>query len=313
MSIGGADYKLLETFVAVVDAKGISNAQSMLGKDSSTISRAIAQLELRLGIHLCERGRQGFSLTPEGFEVYRAALSALASFRRLEDKIESIKGVSEGKLKIAMIDNILCDPCCPLTDVLKQFSHDVPRSSDLQIGLSVLSPDQMEQQLEERRIDLALGIFETHRTNLRYQFLYQEVDYLYCATDNPLAAIESDDDIRNALVEQRFVTRKFLEDSELRLLGIRMREDFVHTDNIEAVTQLVLAGLCIGFIPRHYAAPLVERGLLRPLLTGHLFRTSNIEIACLEESVTTRPAVAHFLSYLEREMAPDQNMQVSQA
>jgi len=318
MTFNGGDYKLLETFVAVVEAKGISNAQNRLGKDSSTISRSITQLESRLGIHLCDRGRQGFSLTPEGFEVYRSALNVLASFRRLEDKIESIKGVSEGKLRVAMIDNILSDPGCPLTAVLKRFSHSDPKRSDLQIDLMVLSPEQMEQQLLERRIDIAVGIFESHKPDLHYQFLYQELDYLYCAADSNLPQLDDEREIRRGLLNQRFVTRKFLDDSELRLLGIQVREDFVHTDNIEAVTQLILAGLCVGFIPKHYASPLVKQGLLRPILQHRVFRRSNMDAACLAESLAQRPAIAYFLECLEEhttltEHRSPANVQTSQA
>lgn len=313
MHLGGADYKLLEIFVAVVDAQGISNAQSLLGKDTSTISRSIALLEARLGIRLCDRGRQGFSLTSEGFEVYQSSLTLLATFRRMEDEIESIKGVSDGKLKIAMIDNITSDPNCPLTRALSQFAESGSNASSVQTSITVLSPDRMEKQLEERRIDLAIGIFEIHKSSLKYQKLYQEVDYLYCASRNPIAKLASETDVRRVLNSERFVTRKFLEDSELRLLGIQRRDDFVYTENIEAVTQLVLANLYIGFIPHHFAAPWVKQGQLRPIMPHKFFRHSDIEAAYLDDPASLRPVLASVLNSLSEDSINQSYVQLSQA
>ncbi len=66
MKIDPSDVKLLKIFLAVVDSNGISNAQSVLNRDASTISKALTQLEERLSLRLCERGRHGFSLTAEG-------------------------------------------------------------------------------------------------------------------------------------------------------------------------------------------------------------------------------------------------------
>ena len=69
MNLNSGDLEKLRVFFAIVQANGIANARGVLNKDASTISRALTQLEERLQLRLCERGRQGFALTPEGRAV----------------------------------------------------------------------------------------------------------------------------------------------------------------------------------------------------------------------------------------------------
>ena len=78
------DIRLLRIFRSVVECGGFSAAETVLGIGRSAISQQMSDLEQRLGLRLCQRGRAGFSLTEEGREVYQSALqllSALESFR----------------------------------------------------------------------------------------------------------------------------------------------------------------------------------------------------------------------------------------
>ena len=78
------DLRLLRVFKGVVEAGGFSAAEMQLNLANSTISNYISDLEKRLGMRLCERGRGGFSLTQQGQTVYEATLellNALDQFR----------------------------------------------------------------------------------------------------------------------------------------------------------------------------------------------------------------------------------------
>ena len=70
MRLSDIDLRSLEVFIAVVEAQGIANAQALLNRDASTISRQLGQLEERIGLRLCERGRGGFALTGAGEQIY---------------------------------------------------------------------------------------------------------------------------------------------------------------------------------------------------------------------------------------------------
>ncbi|WP_243747190.1 LysR family transcriptional regulator [Yersinia pestis] len=60
------DLRLLRVFKAVVDCGGMSAAELELNISLSTISKHIKDLEQRLGLTLCQRGREGFAVTERG-------------------------------------------------------------------------------------------------------------------------------------------------------------------------------------------------------------------------------------------------------
>ena len=65
-NVTDSDLRLLRVFRAVVACGGFAAAELELNINRSTISRHIKDLETRLGVTLCRRGRGGFALTPEG-------------------------------------------------------------------------------------------------------------------------------------------------------------------------------------------------------------------------------------------------------
>ena len=67
--LSDADLRLLRVFKAVVDCGGMASAELELNLAMSTISRHVKDLETRLGLVLCRRGRAGFALTPEGQQL----------------------------------------------------------------------------------------------------------------------------------------------------------------------------------------------------------------------------------------------------
>ena len=73
--ISDMDLRLLRVFRSVVECGGMAAAELELNIATSTISRHIKDLETRLGLTLCRRGRGGFALTPEG-QAYCDALLA---------------------------------------------------------------------------------------------------------------------------------------------------------------------------------------------------------------------------------------------
>ena len=68
--LSNLDLRLLQVFKAVVDCGGLSAAELELNIGTSTVSRHLKDLETRLGLVLCRRGRAGFSVTPEGQRIY---------------------------------------------------------------------------------------------------------------------------------------------------------------------------------------------------------------------------------------------------
>ena len=70
--LSDVDIRLLRVFRSVVACGGVSAAERELNIGRSTISRHLTDLELRLGVRLCDRGPAGFALTTEGERVLGA-------------------------------------------------------------------------------------------------------------------------------------------------------------------------------------------------------------------------------------------------
>ncbi|MDX1392567.1 MAG: LysR family transcriptional regulator, partial [Rheinheimera sp.] len=77
MQVQDVDLRLLRLFVTIVECGGLSAAESRLNIGRSTISAHLSDLEVRLGVTLCKRGRSGFELTDPGRITYQASLELL--------------------------------------------------------------------------------------------------------------------------------------------------------------------------------------------------------------------------------------------
>ncbi len=100
------DLRLLRVFAAVVRHRGFAAAQDELGISASTISIHIRQLEDRLDVRLCERGRKGFQLTEQGQAIYDAALKLFRSLENFRGAVGSVRGQLIGELHLGVVDAV---------------------------------------------------------------------------------------------------------------------------------------------------------------------------------------------------------------
>lgn len=292
MRLTDIDLRLLDVFMAVVESQGIANAQALLNRDASTISRQLRQLEDRLGLRLCERGRGGFALTSEGERVYRNTIDLTLALRNFEDGAESLKGHLSGKLRLAMIDNLISDPNCPLRHVLKRYG--ARRENEVHLHMEVMAPSQIEQALLNHTADLGIGIFPAHLEELDYQPLYHETDWLACAPYHPLAGAESLEDVKEILHTSAKVARHFLNAQDTSTLGGDTKHVTAWVSNVEAAALLILAGTHVGFLPNHYARAWIESGQMVAVRPDHYRRNSQIEAAARRSRDSQTPAVDAF-------------------
>lgn len=73
------DLRLLRVFRTVVEVGSFAAAESARGIARSAISLHMSDLEKRLGVSLCQRGRAGFALTDEGRQALRAGEAVLTA------------------------------------------------------------------------------------------------------------------------------------------------------------------------------------------------------------------------------------------
>jgi DNA-binding transcriptional LysR family regulator len=305
--LSSIDIKQLRVFLAVVECGGFSAAEELLNISQSTISTHIAELERRLGYRLCERGRSGFALTDRGSEVYERSLRLLTALTDFEDGARALKGTLSGHLRLALIDNMITDPNCPIVRALASLQstpHNTPR-----VTIEVLAPSAIEHAVASGRADLGITIVEKRLPTLRYKELYTERDVLVCSDAHPLFHARDEGDIRRRSKTAMKVVRSFLNHQDLFILSDREDSIRASVTNIEAAAFLILAGTHIGFLPQHFVRRWVDENRMRVLLPKEFFRESEIALVRRVDATSKSAILRHFLAALERESS--QNTSIS--
>jgi DNA-binding transcriptional LysR family regulator len=115
------DIKLLRVFLAIVEAGGFAAAQAQLNLSPSRISTLLADLEARLGMRLCQRGRVGFRLTDKGRAIHEASLQLFGALDQFRARAGALRGRLVGELQIGVVDNTLTNPACRLAAAIGRF------------------------------------------------------------------------------------------------------------------------------------------------------------------------------------------------
>ncbi|GAB5471483.1 MAG: HTH-type transcriptional activator BauR [Rhodospirillales bacterium] len=289
-----SDLHLLSVFMTVVERGGFAGAQAALDVSQSTVSRQMTDLEQRLGLRLCQRGRAGYRVTDQGRAVYRACQSLFGALDRFRAEVGAIGGHLIGSLSLAAIENWATDRASPLAAALAALKRQGPA---LQIELHTLPPDEIERALLEGRVALGLGVFHRQRPGLAYRALYGDPLELFCAPGHPLF----DGPVPADLAGADYVRRAYLAEDRVAPLTARLPSSAT-AHHIEGVAQLILTGCYIGYLPVAYAAPWVGEGRLRSLLPERYRLETTIAVATRKDLSLTLVAET-FLALLQREVA----------
>ncbi|WAL83748.1 LysR family transcriptional regulator [Pandoraea sp. XJJ-1] len=282
------DLRLLRIFKTVSDCGGFSAAESALNMNLSTISTHMADLEARLGIRLCERGRRGFRLTEEGHSLYRAAERLLESVEVFRTDIGEIRGQISGELAIGVVDNTITDAQSHIARAIGMLKQ---QSRDLEIRLEIKSPREIEAGVLERKLHLGIGPFRDTRPGLIYEPLYREEIQLYCGAGHPLFALAPDDVDMQSVSGLDYVARGYLrETKEFGILtNLKVGASVFH---MEAVATLILSGKFVGYLPTHYAQHWIRQDLMRSLRPDHLTHHAEFRLITRKDRETTVAARA---------------------
>ena len=177
-----ADVRLLRVFQTIAKSGGISAAEAVLNVGRSTISRQLSDLELRLGVRLCERGPGGFALTDEGAHVLDAANQLLASVDNFMVTVNETNNRLVGRLSIALFDMTLTNPRARVSLAFRKFDEIAP---DVDLQVRVLGADSTEQGVLSGEIHIGIVPANRGASGLDYHPLYTEQMYLYCGAAHP--------------------------------------------------------------------------------------------------------------------------------
>ena len=289
-----ADLHLLTVFKTVVDCGGFAPAQVALNSTQPTISNQMAALEAKLGVRLCERGRAGFRVTPQGQAVYESLKVLLMAHDTFGKQVAALSGIVTGDLHVGVIDNTATNDESPLVKAFQKFRA---RETSVHIHLHVLSPLELQQRVVDRRVELGVGCFPNRAPGLAYRKLFEERHELYCGVGHPLYTSKKAVTLQS-LSPFEFVHRGYFP-SNHRMLpeGANV---CATVSTMEGIAMLVLTGRYLGYLPTHYAQFWVQSGQLREVpLKNAIDYTASFEMIYRRGSSPSLPARA-FMADLTR-------------
>lgn len=254
------DIKLLRLFATVVESGGLSAAQGPLNLSLSTISGRVRDLEARLGVTLCQRGRSGFTLTAEGRAIYDEAGKLFASIDGFDRRVRKLRSSMGGQVTLGITDNTLTDPNSRIDAAIARFADLAPDA-----GLTIVTrpPNELLRDIVAGQVHVGIASFPRQALGLTYETLYSERQLFYCGAGHPLFdrpddSIEIDDVRRHALV-----ARSYWGARDMKIFAVVAPRAVV--SDMEGEARLILSNRFLGYLPEHFAARFVAEGRMRPV------------------------------------------------
>ena len=259
MNLSNVDLRLLRVFVSVAEMGGFTQAAAQLNVSRPTVSTQMADLEARLGMRLCERGRRGFSLTSNGEQVLRHVQRLFAAIEDFNTSIDDMHGNLTGDLHIAMIDYMTTVPGFRFTDVLRDFADQAP---NVRLDLKVLPEEDLTRALLDGRIHMGITSGHVRFAGVDYESFLHEQLFVYAGRKHELFDCDDSTITKDMLLASRWADGPLWPRQEGQKVST---SHDVPANNLEAILMLILSGRYIGQMPDFFAEPWVRQGEIRAL------------------------------------------------
>ncbi len=260
--LSDVDIRLVRILITVTECGGFAASELELNIGRSTISKHISDLELRVGLKLCNRGPSGFSLTAEGEQVLAAARKLLASIDGFQSEIDNIHAKLTGTLRLGLFDQSTTNPNAHIHEAIQRFDDIAP---DVGLEIALDPPGVLEARITDGSMDVAIVPVHRQSTLLSYTPLYTEHMTLYCGEGHALFGVS--DDLSAAelnLLDHKYAGYAFNSPNMKvgRELGVTRA---AQVQEEEALSLLIQSGRYLGFLANHVAETFLHKGALRPV------------------------------------------------
>ncbi|WP_417280586.1 LysR family transcriptional regulator [Celeribacter sp.] len=274
-SIADVDLRLLRVFETVTRCGGFAAAQSALNVSQANISMQMKQLEERLGVVLCHRGRSGFWLTEEGKAVLDACHVLFRSIDEFRAVVSATAGTVSGRLHLSIVDNSIFNENFSLASAIHNFKEQSPNS---EIVINVAATNDVEQMVLDGSCDLGVGFFPARRQGLTYHSLYTSGMNLYCGDRSPLFDRAPNELALEDVLAEEHAARAYVSNAQLPHFEKKLSVG-ASAANIEGLMMLILSGKYTAYLPSHYAENWTRSDRIRPLLPDQLGYKCLYEVA----------------------------------
>ncbi len=242
-----ATLRQLKIFETVARHLSFSRAAEELHLTQPAVSTQVKQLSAHAGVPLFEQFGKRINLTPAGVELLQFSRAIIQQFREAEEAMARHKGVSGGKLNVAVIS--AGDYFFPR--VLAEFTR---RHPGVTLNLAVHNREEVLHQLAGNLTDIAIMVRPPEQLGTISQAFAPHPYVIVARPDHPLALrrnIPLSEVLREAFVvrERGSDTWNSMEDG----FGLRLRDINIAMEirSTETIKQAVIAGMGISFLSAH--------------------------------------------------------------
>lgn len=263
----------LTYFVAIARERNFTRAANACFVAQPALSQQVRKLEEELGARLLDRSRRGIELTGPGIEFLAYAERILQLLSEGKQRIVDMREFRFG------VVSLMCTPTVAtywLPRVIQQYRALYPKVEIRIIEQSGCTPDDLYQTMADLGVvQIAEGSKRRAARPVEVERLFRDELVLVCPANHPLAAPAGDAVPISlaSLANEAFVLAKApcgmtrVVAKAFADAGIQPRVT-LETSQVEAVCEMVAAGLGVGFMPRmamHREYPgVVWRPLARP-------------------------------------------------
>lgn len=242
-----ATLRQLKVFETVARQLSFSRAAEELHLTQPAVSTQVKQLEGHAGLPLFEQLGKKIYLTPAGGEMLHYARSIISQFREAEEAMVRFKGISGGKLNVAVIS--AGDYFFPR--LLANFTR---RHAGVILNLAVHNREELLHQLSANLTDLAVMVRPPLDMPTVNEPIAPHPYVIVAAPGHPLAKKKNIPLSR--LAQEPFIVREKGSDTwnsmqegfAGRLPNLKI---FMEISSTETIKQAVIAGMGISFLSIH--------------------------------------------------------------
>ncbi|UMZ10489.1 LysR family transcriptional regulator [Pseudomonas sp. MPFS] len=185
-----ASNEVLLAFVQAATQGSFSAAARKLGKSQSTISAAVASLEIDLNVQLFDRSSRKPGLTPAGQVLLRRAEEILAATSRLEIAASQLSQGIEARLTVALSDTYQSDR---FESCLSAFEQRYP---DLELECLIAECEDLVALVQTGRAQIAFAEMQLqYPADLEHKTMDEQGEVsLFVSRQHPLAKLHRVDE-----------------------------------------------------------------------------------------------------------------------
>lgn len=243
-------FRQLRLFLALVDQGSITAAARASHVTQPTVSMQLKDLADSVGLPLYEVVNKQFHLTEAGQALAQTARALVAEWAAFEQRIDAVKGLTRGQLRVAVVSTAKYF----VPRLLSDFCAGHP---EIDISLEVQNRDGVAARLRENRDDLYIMSMPPSDVAVERHAFVPNPLVVIAATSHRLAGKRRID--LRSLAKERFILRE-------RGSGTRMACDAhfaawkfapdlrLELGSNEAIKQTVAGGMGLAVISRHALA-----------------------------------------------------------